>query len=371
MTRTYLLLGAALATACGTPPRAPHDAPASVAAVQRLAIETALVEEHDAPPSRTLGGEVVIPPGRVLSITAPVAGAVRLRAAMLPGTRVHAGEVLLRLVPLAPTDRDTRARAVREVEATRAALAGAEARLNRTQALAQGRAGSVRATEEATAARDIALADVEAAQARLRATASSPLLSDVSMTVRAPEDGVVRALTVASGQTVAAGAALAELVAVDQLWVRAPVDSGDLHQLVPAGAAMVAPLGARATEERSRARFIAGPPTASPSTGTVDRYYALDDGAPNFSPGQRVIMTLPLRANEHVRAVPYSAVLYDAHGSEWLYVQEGAGLYRRVRTEVLRRAGELAILGRGPAVGTRVVSVGAAEVFGAEFEPGH
>ena len=35
------------------------------------------------------------------------------------------------------------------------------------------------------------------------------------------------------------------------------------------------------------------------------------------------------------------------------------------------RDGELAVLARGPAEGTEGVAVGAAEIYGTEFEPGH
>jgi len=340
-------------------------------AVARLAIQTAKVEVHDKPATRRLGAEITIPPGRVRPIAAPLAGLIRMTTEVLPGMPVTEGQILMRLVPLAPVDRDTEARAKREVAAARANLAASQARLTRTETLAEGGAGSRRAAEEATATRDISQADLEAAQARLRVTRSSPLLSDVSMAIRAPEDGVVRAVTVATGQTVAAGTPLLELVAVKELWVRAPIYSGDLHRLAPTANAVVESLGANQQRSAANARFVVGPPTASPTLGTVDRYYALDASSSVFLPGERVMLTLPMRAVESVTAVPYSAVLYDANGSEWLYVCEEEGLYRRTRIEVLRRAGELAILGRGPDVGTCVVSVGAAEVFGAEFEPGH
>ena len=340
-------------------------------AVARLGIETGTVEVGEHTARRRVGGEVIVPPGRVLPIAAPVAGMVRMTEALLPGAAVEAGQVLLRLVPLAPVDRDTSARATREVEAARAALAVAEMRLVRTQTLAEGRAGSQRAVEEAIAARDIAQADLDVAQARLRTTRSAPLLSDVAMSVRAPEDGVVRAVSVAAGQSVAAGAALVEVVAVRELWVRAPIYSGDLHRLAPQVDATVQALGSDPSQTPSLARLVAGPPTASATAGTVDRYYALDAASSAFLPGERVMVAIPMRAVGPARTVPYGAILYDANGSEWLYVCEGEGLFRRARVEVLRRAGDLAVLGRRPEAGACVVSVGAAEVFGAEFEPGH
>ena len=343
-------------------------------AIARLDIQTDEVTNYEGRARRRVGGEVIIPPGRVLTITAPIAGVVRAEAAIIPGASVLAGQDVLRLVPLAPVDRDTRARAGREVEAARANLAAAESRLTRTQALAAERAGSQRAIEEATATRDIALADLSAAQARDQAMRSAPLLSDVSMRVRVPEDGVVRAVSFAPGQAVAAGAPLFEVVATHELWVRVPVASGDVRRLVPDGVADVSSLAGREAQGVV-GRPIAGPPTATPPAGTVDRYYALDASSLTFVPGERVLVWLPLQPSiengEAATAIPFSSTFYDPSGSAWIYVCEGEGAYRRARVDVLRRDGEQAVLARGPDVGTCVVSVGAAELYGSEFEPGH
>ncbi len=387
--RRIVVCLALVVASCGSPPtEGPRATPATVEnriaesdltlvrlterAVERIAIETAEVTPFEGRAHRRVGGEVIVPPGHVIAVSAPVAGVARASsAALLPGGGVEAGEELLRLVPLAPVDRDTRARASREVEAARANLAATEARLTRTQALAEGRAGSQRAIEEATAARDIAQADVHATNARARAIRAAPLLADVSMPLRAPESGVVRAVSVAPGQVVAAGAPLLEIVASETLWVRAPVGSGDVARLAPDAPASVASLASEEGIHPIEARAIAGPPTATPLAGTVDRYFALDASSAAFVPGERVLVWLPLAGTEAATAVPFSSVFYDPTGTSWLYVCEGERAYRRARADVLRREGELAVLARGPDVGTCVVSVGAAELYGSEFEPGH
>lgn len=380
---TLALLGAACSP---TSPSSPHPEPATVEhpipeseltlvrlterAVERLDIETAEVHAYRGAAHRRVGGEVIVPPGRVLTVTAPVPGVVHLGEGLAPGATAREGDVLLRLVPLAPANRDTRARAEREVRAARAQLAAAEARLTRTEALAKRRAGSERATEEARAARDIAKADLDTALERSRAVRASPLLSDVSMRIRAPEGGLVRAVTVASGQAVAAGAALLEMVAVRQLWVRAPVASTDLRRLDDDASALVASLGTDEGVRPLEARPVMGPPTATPLASTVDRYYALDAPAP-FELGERVLVWLPLETEQTATAIPFSAVFFDPSGTAWIYVCEGERAYRRARVDVLRRDGDEAVLARGPALGTCVVSVGAAELYGSEFEPGH
>lgn len=74
--------------------------------------------------------------------------------------------------------------------------------------------------------------------------------------------------------------------------------------------------------------------------------------------------------------VPYSSVFYDPQGAAWAYVAEGGGLVfaRQAITVddiVVDAAGDYAILTEGPAAGSLVVSVGVAELFGAEFQVGH
>jgi hypothetical protein len=70
-------------------------------------------------------------------------------------------------------------------------------------------------------------------------------------------------------------------------------------------------------------------------------------------------------------SLPYSAVLYDSHGHTWVYITPDPLVFIRHQIEVDYIDGEQAILTKGPPVGALVVAVGAAELFGAEFEIGH
>ena len=69
--------------------------------------------------------------------------------------------------------------------------------------------------------------------------------------------------------------------------------------------------------------------------------------------------------------VPYAAVLYDARGDTWVYTSPEPLVFVRHRITIEYIAGDLAVLADGPPVGTAVVTVGAAELFGTEFEIGH
>ncbi len=69
--------------------------------------------------------------------------------------------------------------------------------------------------------------------------------------------------------------------------------------------------------------------------------------------------------------VPHSAIVYDADGSAWAYTVAEELTYQRAPVEVDRVVGEDALLMSGPSVGTDVVTVGVAELYGAEHDVGH
>jgi hypothetical protein len=66
-------------------------------------------------------------------------------------------------------------------------------------------------------------------------------------------------------------------------------------------------------------------------------------------------------------AVPLAALVYDRDGSTWVYAATAPLTYVRQRVTVARVAGDVAILQAGPAPGTAVVTVGAAELLGSEY----
>lgn len=64
--------------------------------------------------------------------------------------------------------------------------------------------------------------------------------------------------------------------------------------------------------------------------------------------------------------VPYASVIYDAQGTTWTYVAIEPLRFERAQIVVESIGGDEALLTDGPPVGTPVVIVGAAELYGAE-----
>jgi len=65
--------------------------------------------------------------------------------------------------------------------------------------------------------------------------------------------------------------------------------------------------------------------------------------------------------------IPYGAVIYDNTGATWAYTNPELLVYVREPITIDRIEGDEVFLLDGPAVGTDVVTIGAAELYGAEL----
>jgi hypothetical protein len=71
------------------------------------------------------------------------------------------------------------------------------------------------------------------------------------------------------------------------------------------------------------------------------------------------------------QVIPYGAVIYDTKGATWAYTSPEALTFVRHPITIDAIDGDRAVLSEGPGDGTAVVSVGAAELYGTEYEVGH
>ena len=385
----WTLLGCAVAVAaCGggakqqasAPPAVKVDAPVKESALttitltpeaeKRLGIETMTVERKTLRRTRTVGGEVTAPAGAERTIAAPLAGTLEaLDSVPLVGTNVARGTPIFRLVPLAAAERDARLEAERLVGEATARQEVVAKRAQRAEQLTRDGAGSRRAAEEAQAELATANANLEAARNRL-ALATRGRSASGAITLDAPFAGLLRNLHASGGQTVAAGAPLFDLVRLDVVWIRVPVYVGESDDVDPRAPARVVSLGDPGSTEGTIAKPVTAPPSADPSTAAVDLYFAVSNPGQSFRPGQRVGVRLALRADQNSLVVPHTALLHDAYGGTWVYETREPRVYVRRRVSVTDIVDTVAVLDQGPAPGTRVVTVGAAELFGTEFGAG-
>jgi hypothetical protein len=83
------------------------------------------------------------------------------------------------------------------------------------------------------------------------------------------------------------------------------------------------------------------------------------------------LQTAPVRRSGGSLEIPYSSLLYDENGNAWVYKSLERLVFQREAVTVARIDGNRVIVSRGPAAGTRIATVGVAELYGTEFEVGH
>ena len=178
----------------------------------------------------------------------------------------------------------------------------------------------------------------------------------------------------------AAGAALFDLVRVDTVWIRVPLFGAEANDVDPRAPARIVPLGADAATPGVVAKPVTAPPSADPSTASVDLYYSLSNAntganagtnaAVRLRSGERVGVRVSLQGDAPRLVAPAAALLHDAFGGTWVYEMRDAHTFVRRRVSVADLVNGLAVLDQGPPAGTRVVTAGAAELFGTEFGVG-
>lgn len=346
-------------------------------AVDRLALRLAKVETKSMRRVRTYGGEVIVPTGQTIIVSAPLSGTLKAPANGVPspGQTVTKGQPVLQLLPLlTPEGRvsvaSAKIDAEGQVRSAQAALDAARIALDRATRVFQSDAGSKKAVDDAQAQLELATKALEAATARkglLEKVAGEVAQGTAApLTIEAPDGGMLRTLSALPGQNVPSGATLFELVNLDHVWVRVPIYVGDLSSINATTVAQVADLTAKPGERQRPAKPAIAPPMANAAAGTVDRFYEMDNRETKYSPGQRVGVTLPLNDEAESLVIPWSAVVHDVYGGTWVYEQVAERTFTRRRVEVRFVNGELAVLGKGPTRGTTIVADGAIELYGAE-----
>lgn len=407
-----ILIAAALAAGgCGAPHSgaAKAESPAKVAKVaqeeqvntivltadaeKRLGVATAPVESKSLPRVRSYGGEVVLPPGASLVISAPVGGtlsAPNQSGAPTAGMLVSAKQPIFILTPLLSPERDvltpaerinlaqakntlatTRIEAAGLVQQAQVQVEAAQIALDRAERLLRESAGTARAVDDAKAQLSLATKSFEAAQSRQKLVDSINLEGEagkqIPLVIESPQAGILRTQSAAVGEVVAAGAPLFEVMRADPIWVRLPVYAGETADLALQEHAVVAPLDSDQKAGGYTAKPIAAPPTASLLAATVDLYYELPNPEGRLRPGERMTVRVKLQGKADQRVVPWSAVMHDIHGGTWVYEKTAERTYVRRRVQVRYVIDDLAILETGPATGAPIVTAGAVELFGTEF----
>jgi hypothetical protein len=101
-------------------------------------------------------------------------------------------------------------------------------------------------------------------------------------------------------------------------------------------------------------------------------YYAVESQGHGLAPGQYVRVETAVSSSATQRkVVPYAAVMYGPHGETLVYTNPEPLTFIRQPIAIDYIDGDQVVLSEGPSAGTKVVTVGVAELYGAESGVGH
>jgi hypothetical protein len=116
------------------------------------------------------------------------------------------------------------------------------------------------------------------------------------------------------------------------------------------------------TEPPKAAVKRTGPAKVTAIDGSKVKQVALNEQAA----GRLGIKMTPIAEEAGSKVIPYAAVVYDENGATFAFTSPAAFTYVRTAITVATITGDKAFLSDGPATGTEVVTVGTAELYGAE-----
>ncbi len=340
-----------------------------------------------------LTGWIMAPQGNEVTITAPVAGYVRLpsktdTALPIAGRTATAGQELFTMQPV-----------LTPLEALQFAMLkrGVEGELKKAEADVKLAKVERKRTLDLFAQKIKQQQDVDLAEKKLQhaeedlSVAKDKLerFKNPDVPIIAPRRGTVLTVSVSPGQYVPSAAPLVTIADLSTLWIRVQVPESDLPYVDRARGVQITRRNGEGGEGKGNERFsftakpVALVPQVDTARHTADMIYELQppkQGDVFFAKDQMVTVLVPVGRQRAESVVPPSAIIYDAHGGAWVYVEDKKETkfhrYERRRVElgptidqgvVIRNVNQLGE--REPALkaGEFVVTEGAALLFSREF----
>ena len=353
-----------------------------------IRLKLAKAEEAMRAPQIQSTGRIVPVPSKRAVVAPPVGGIVESWTIPRIGQRVMQGQVLAKLrqtptaaevaqIQAANTQihiENTRLEAERrrlvqaEVEAA-ARLEEATHDLGRSQRLYEKKAYSAKALEADELDKTAKAAQLEAIRAQLRALQAGTLatsVSDSEYDVRAPISGTIVRVNKSAGEQVAPGEAIIEIVALDTVWVEAPIFERDLGKLAREGSAVFTTTAF--PEKEFQGRLVDIGKIVDEQSRTATAIFEVVNRSEELSIGMQADLRLNGGTPASVLLVPREAVL-DNEGKKIVYVLLSGEEFER-RDVVLgdEYGGKVAILS-GIKAGERVVTQGAYQLKLQELRP--
>jgi cobalt-zinc-cadmium efflux system membrane fusion protein len=339
-------------------------------------LKLALAEKAQLSPQIYSTGRVIPSPANRAIVAPPVGGIISSQTLPRIGQNVTRGELLASLVQT-PTpaeaaqiriensrvEADRRKFSETEIEA-RARLAAATAEAERAKRLLEKKAYSQRQAETAEADRKSAEATLAAIQEQEKALQTAPLNNTYDVT--APISGTVVEVKKAAGEEVHPGEPILEIVALQTVWVEAPVFEKDLGRINRNIEAIFTT--AAYPEKEYRGRLINLGAVVDDQTRAAKAVFEVNNASGELRIGMQANLRLGAGEKATALLVPKEAVL-DNEGKTIVYVLRTGEEFERRDVTVGDAYGDKLAITSGIKPGERVVTQGAYQLKLQELRP--
>jgi len=339
-------------------------------------MKLALAQEAELPKQINSTGRVVPVPSNRALVAPPVGGIIDTRPLPQIGQRVVRGQ-LLATVLQTPTaaeaaqihiensrvDAERRRLAQAEIEA-RARLNAAAAEADRAKRLLEVKAYSQRQLETAEADRKAAEAILAGVQEQIRALQASPTASNYQVT--APISGTVVMLKKSPGEEVHAGEAILEIVALDRVWVEAPIFEKDLGRVKKDIGAVFTT--AAYPDKEFQGRLVSIGSVVDEQSRAASAVFEVNNASGDLKLGMQANLRLGVGTKTKVLLVPKESIL-DNEGKKIVYVLRTGEEFERRDVLVGDEYGGMIAIVSGVKPGERVVTQGAYQLKLQELRP--
>ena len=341
-----------------------------------IRMKMALAEEAKLPPQIYSTGRVVAVPSNRALVAPPVGGIIDSRPLPRIGQQVMRGQLIATLVQT-PTaaeaaqiriensrvDAERRRLGQAEIEA-RARLSAAAAEAGRGKRLLEQKAYSQRQFETAEADRKAAEATLAGVQEQMQALQTAPPTSNYEVT--APISGTAVEVKKSAGEEVRAGEPILEIVALDRVWVEAPIFEKDLGRMKNEVAAIFTT--SAYPDKEFRGRLITIGAVVDEQTRAATAVFEVDNGSGDLKIGMQANLRLGAGEKVSVLLVPKESVL-DNEGKKIVYVMLSGEEFERRDVVVGDEYGDKVAIVSGVKPGERVVTQGAYQLKLQELRP--
>ncbi len=361
-----------------TPPSAESTGLVSFRMEQQwlIRMKMALAEEAKLSPQIYSTGRVIASPANRALVAPPVGGIIESRSLPRIGERVMRGQLLATLLQT-PTaaeaaqiriensrvDAERRRLAQGEIEA-RARLNAAAAEADRAKRLLEKKAYSQRQFEVAEADRKAAEATLAGMQEQIKALQTAPTTSNYQVT--APISGTIVELKKAAGEEVHPGEPILEIVALDQVWVEAPIFEKDLGRMTRSVDATFTT--AAYPDKEFHGRLINIGAVVDEQSRTAKAVFEVNNLAGELKLGMQANLRLSAGDKTTVLLVPKESVL-DNEGKKIVYVLRSGEEFERRDVVLGDEFGDKIAILSGVKRGERVVTQGAYQLKLQELRP--